>query len=171
MNVATKYGNFCALISISLVLLLHFAGVSAFMTKGISSIALSFVDVIFIFLSIRVTREKEFDGYIDFRAAAKAGSTMVLVNAILFAFFLYLYYQFIDTNFVGNYLPDYEKWTKAAGQGDEEIKKMSAALSAGFSPISAAWSSFSTTVVIETFITLIAARILRRTPPSQDTMG
>ncbi|MBI2269586.1 MAG: DUF4199 domain-containing protein [Bacteroidetes bacterium] len=171
MNIATKYGNYCALIGISLVLVLHFSGVSAFWTKGVSSILSSLIEVIFIFLAIHATREKEFSGYIDFKNAAKAGMTMLLVNAILYSFFIYLYYQFIDTSFMSNFLSDYEKYSKLMGKSEEEIKKLSDLLSAGFTPISAAWGSFSQTLFVETFIALIAARILRRNPPQQETMG
>lgn len=171
MNVATKYGNYCALIGISLVLVLHFTGVSAFWTKGVGSILASLIEVIFIFFAIHATREKEFSGFIDFKNAAKAGMTMILVNAILYSFFIYLYYQFIDRSFMSNFLSDYERYSKLMGKSDEEIKKLSDLLSTGFTPISAAWGSFSQTLFIETFIALIAARLLRREPPQQEAMG
>lgn len=168
MNIATKYGNYCALIGISLILLLHFTGVSAFWTKGLSGILTSLIEVVFIFMAIYATREKEFSGYIDFKHAARAGMTMILVNAILYAFFEYLYYQFIDTTFMSDFLPEYVKYSKAMMKtNDEEIKKMSDMLSSGFTPISAAWSSFSQILFVETFIALIFARILRRNPPEQ----
>ena len=167
MNTAAKYGNYCALIGISIILILHYSGTSAFFTKGIGSLASSFVDIVFIFFSIRVTRDKDNNGYLDFRNCAKAGATMVLINAILFTLFYYLYFQFIDTTFVQNFLPDYEKWSSMAGKTDEEIKQTAKLLFDGFTPISAAWSSFSQTVFFETIIVLIAARLLRKNPPEQ----
>lgn len=171
MNIATKYGNYCALIGISLILVLHFTGVSALWTKGVGSILASLIEVVFIFLAIHATREKEFAGYIDFKNAAKAGMTTLLVNAILYSFFIYLYYQFIDTTFISNFLVDYEKYSKLMGKSEEEIKKLSDLLSSGFTPISTAWGSFSQTLFVETFIALIAARLLRRDPPQQEVMG
>jgi len=169
MNIATKYGNICALITISLVLLLHYSGVSSFWVKGTTSLFSSITELVFIFLAIYYTREKEFAGYIDFKNAAKAGITMVLVNAILFSFFQYLYYQFIDINFMSNFLPEYERTSKVImGKSDEEISKIANLLSEGFTPISAAWSSFSQLLFVETFIALLFARILKRDiPPEQ----
>jgi hypothetical protein len=165
MNTATKYGNYCALITITLILILHYSGVSSFWVKGASSLISSFTELLFIFLAIYFTREKEFGGYIDFKNAAKAGITMILVNAILFSFFQYIYYQFIDPAFMSNFLPEYEKWSKLMNKSDEEIKKVSDVLSKDFTPISTAWSSFSQLLFIETFIALIFARILRRNRP------
>ena len=169
MNTATRYGNYCALITIVLILILHYSGVSDFWVKGASSIISSFTEIAFIFLAIYFTRQKEYSGYIDFRAAAKAGMTMILVNAILFSFFQYIYYRFVDPDFMNNFVPEYEKWSKLTGKSDAEIKKLSNLISEGFTPISAAWSSFSQMLFIETFIALIAARILRRDPPQQQS--
>ena len=171
MTTAAKFGNYCALIGISIILLLHYSGTSAFFTKGIGSLASSFVEIIFIFLAIRATRDKDNGGYLDFRNCARAGATMVLINAILFTLFYYLYFQLIDITFVQDFLPDYEKWSKLAGKSDEEIKQTGKLLFEGFTPISAAWSSFSQTVFFETIIVLIAARILRRNPPEHPAVA
>lgn len=168
MNTATKFGNYCALITVSITLLLHYSGVSSFWVKGTSSLLSSLIELVFIFLAVYFTREREFAGYIEFKNAAKAGVTMVLVNAILFSFFQYIYYQFIDTDFIANFLPDYEKWSRLMGKKEEEIEKMSTMLSTGFTPISTAWSSFSSMIFIETLIALIFAKLLRRNLPPEN---
>ena len=166
MNTATKYGNYSALITISLILILHYSGVSAFWVKGASSLISSFTELLFIILAVYYTREKEFAGYIDFKNAAKAGVTMVLVNAILVSFFIYIFYQFIDPLFMSRFLPEYEKWARLMGYKDEQIKIITAALS-NTTPISTAWSSFSWNIFVETFIALVVARVLRRNPPAE----
>ncbi len=167
MNLATKYGNYCALITVSFILLLHFSGISSFFVKGLGSVISSLTELVFIFLAIYMTRKNEYGGFIDFKSAARAGITMVLVNGILFAFFQYLYYQFIEPDFINHFMPQYEKWSKMMGRSEDELQKVSAALSTGFSPISAAWASFSQMLFWETFIALIIARFLRKNPPEQ----
>jgi hypothetical protein len=167
MNLATKYGNYCAFLSVSFILLLHYTGVSSFFVKGLGSFVSSLLELVFLFLTVYMTRKKEYGGYIDFKLALRAGITMVLVNGILFALFQYLYYQFIEPSFLNNFLPEYAKWSKVMGKSDKEIDTLSGILSNGFSPISAAWSGFSQMLIWETFAALIIARILRRNPPEQ----
>ena len=122
-------------------------------------------DLLFLFMAIYFTRKNEFKGSIDFRSAARAGVTFVLINAIVFAFFQYLYYRFIEPDFMASFLPEYEKWLRLMVKDEGKVQKITDALSTGFTPISAAWSSFSQMIFWETFIGLIIARILRNSTP------
>ena len=162
MNIATRYGNYCAAITIVFTLIVHYAGVNSLWTKASSSFFSSLVEVFFIGAAIYRHRELELNGYIDYRSAVKVGLNTLIVNAILFSFFQYLYYQFIDVYFIQNFVPEYEKWLALMGKAPEEVKKISALLTNGFSPISAAWASFSQMLFVETFIVLLVARIFRR---------
>jgi len=165
MNQAAKMGNICAGISVAFILLIHYSGLSVFFVKGLGSGFSSLVEVLFIFLAIYMTRQKEFGGFIEFRLAARAGLTMVIINAILFAFFQYVYYSFIEKDFVNRFLPDYEKWSVVMGTSKADIEKYKTLLGTTFSPINAAWSSFSSMLFCETLLALLFARILRRVPP------
>jgi hypothetical protein len=165
MNTATKYGNYAAAFSIMLILLLHYSGMSSFWVKGVGSLITGMADLVFLFMAIYFTRKNEFNGTIDFRSAARAGVTFVLINAIVFAFFQYIYYRYIEPNFMSRFLPEYEKWLKLMVKDEERVQKIIDALSTGFTPISAAWSSFSQMIFWETFIGLIIARLLRSSAP------
>jgi len=166
MNTATKYGNYCALFCIGIIMVLHFAGVQPLIFMGMSTFLTFIVDLIFIFISIRSTRLKDYNGFIDFKNAAKAGLTTIIISTILVSFFIYLYYAFINPGFIDKFLPNYESWMKVhSKKSAEEMKEMLTTISTGFTPISAAWGTFSQTLFIETFIVLIFARFMRSNPP------
>lgn len=171
MNIATKYGNYCALVCILLFLLFYFVGVPPLFFMALTTLVTFFLVTVFVYLSIRATREVEWEGYIDFKNAAKAGLTTVFASSILISFFIYIYYTFIDPTFIQRFVPSYEYWMKFnRGKSEEEAKRMLEVITTSFTPISAAWGLFSQTLFLETFIVLIFARFMRRYPPEEQTM-
>ena len=171
MNTAARFGNYCAFISIGFILILHFIGVGSFGVKLSSYLFSTLCEIVFIVLAIYYTRKNEYNGYIEFRVAARAGLTTVLINAIVLTLFQYLYYQFIDIHYVDNFIESFQHWIALAGKGDDKlmIDRLNDYKSS-FTSISAAWSSFSTTLFFESIFTLIIAKIFQRNPPSEHTI-
>ena len=69
-----------------------------------SSIAALVVLFICVFLGIKKTRDKEYDGYIILKSCMKAGIKTTLVSATIIALFTYAYLQFIDTGYATDYI-------------------------------------------------------------------
>jgi len=170
LNVAARLGNLSAGITIVFVLLLHFGGVGSYFTKNLFSFFSSFSDLVFIVVAVYQSRKIEGGGYISFRNAWKAANTFIFINALLLAFFQYIYLQFIDVHFLQNFLEQAEPFYKSLagvlkfGKNFDEFKEM---YSAQYSPINMAWSSFSSSLFFETIIALVVAGVLKKEPPYQ----
>ena len=165
---AARVANLSALISFSFLLVVHFSGVGSFFAKGAFSAFSSVLELVFICLAVYFTREKEYQGFISFKLALRAALTFVLINALLLAFLQYIYLQFLDIHFAQNYMESMEKFTtglSADQQTADKLQEVKDKFLETYSPISMAWSSFYSTVALETFIALFIAFLLRREPP------
>ena len=170
LNVATRLGNLSAGIAFVFLLLMHYGGVGSYFTKNLFSSFSSLADLVFIIVAVYQTRQIEGGGYISFRNAWKAANTFIFINALLLAFFQYIYYQFIDVHFLQTFLEQAEPFYNSLsgvlklGKSFDEFKEL---YSAQYSPINMAWSSFSSSLFFEIIIALVVAGVLKKEPPYQ----
>lgn len=80
-----------------------------------------FIPILGIYFSIKERRDKENFGYITFKDAFKSGIVVTFIMAILIVLFTYIYYTYINPNFVNYLAADTEKKLIQNGTGREEI--------------------------------------------------
>ena len=69
-----------------------------------SSIASLVVLFICVFIGIKQTRNKEYEGYIILKYSMKAGIKITLISGLIIGLFTYTYLQYIDTDYFDNYV-------------------------------------------------------------------
>lgn len=160
MNTAIKYGNWAALVNILLILLCHYTITSTVGFVGLTFFTALVVELTFAFLSIWFTR-KLLNGEIDFKAAARAGLTTILVSSILTCLYIYIHYRYVNPELISKFIIEYEKLLVIRKISPELIKEEIHTLEQSMTPITVAWQSFFKSILLETFVIIIMARLLR----------
>jgi hypothetical protein len=75
------------------------------------------------YFSMRITRQKYFDGLIDYRNCVKAGIITASVGAIVMALFAYVYFEWIDTGYVEYWVSASEKYWRGIHEPEEKIQQ------------------------------------------------
>jgi len=79
------------------------------------------IPVIGIYLGIKERREKINFGYITFKEAFRTGLVITFIAAIMIVFFIYVYYEFMNPNYVNFLAAETEKTLIKQNAGREEI--------------------------------------------------
>lgn len=76
-----------------------------------------------IYFSIRLTRQKYFAGFIDYRNCVKAGIITASIAAIIMALCTFIYFEWIDTGYVEYWLGTSEKYWRGLKKPEADIQK------------------------------------------------
>ncbi|MEO8664473.1 MAG: DUF4199 domain-containing protein [Ignavibacteria bacterium] len=80
-----------------------------------------FIPIAGIYLGIKERRDKTNFGYITFKDAFRTGITITFIIAVLLVIFTYVYYEYINPNFVNYLAAETEKNLIERGAGRDEI--------------------------------------------------
>jgi len=123
MNVSVKAGIISGVLAGCWMFAEYYLGLSHSVVGQFTGFVGLIILIFGMYFSIRLTREKYFGGYIDYRNCVKAGIITSSVAAITMALFTYAYFEWIDTGYVEYWVGTSEKYWRGLKTTEAEIQK------------------------------------------------
>lgn len=155
MKQSVKFGIYTGLVSFVWFIAAYLLGIhnNSIWGRYVELVPFLFL-IIGVTLSMRQTKAKEKNGLIDYRNSVKAGVITSSITAVVLAVLLYLYYSFINTEFVDYMVAETERYWKEKGQTEEFLREVC-------SPHKEAYKALMSNLVFGMFFSLIIAFFIR----------
>lgn len=166
MNFSAKSGAYMGAGFIFVYMLTHFLHGSLHTSRDFSGNVIVILLIAGIIVFTRNYRGKK--PYFSYAEAFKVGFMSAVFASVIGAFFLYLYYSFIEPGAVTQYLILQQNVFLASGMQDEQAAQMTEMMKGMMTPGMLAFSGFFGNLIFALVISLITAVFLKRGKSNPD---
>jgi hypothetical protein len=127
----------------------------------------TFIIIIALFVFAGLARRKELGGYADFRSVLQPLIITIIITEVMYGLFSYIYLNYIDPQFLDNFLNNITAWFEKKGLSQDQIdKQMEMYRNNTTKPtIRDVLFGIATWIVIDAVFGIIIAAVLRRKRP------
>jgi energy-converting hydrogenase Eha subunit A len=118
-----------------------------------------------LYMALKAHKEEDLGGYLSLGRAVKMGAYIGLIAGVLSAIFLFVYFKFIQTDFLNTITETAISKAEEKGQDPDEVRKGMEMVSWMFSPGFFSIIGLLTSVFMNVIFALILGLIMKKDPP------
>lgn len=118
-----------------------------------------------LYLGIKAHKEEDLGGYLSLGRAVKMGAYMGLIAGVLSAIFLFIYFKFIQPDFLNTITETAISKAEEKGQDPEQVRKGMEMMGWMFNPGTFALFGLLGSVLMSVIFSLIIGLIIKKDPP------
>jgi hypothetical protein len=163
-----KWGLILGLVGIVLSLLFTMTGMidySGTKSNWLSSTISWGATIAIIYMALNAHKNDDLGGYLSIGRAAKMGAYLGLISGILVAIYTFVYFKFIQPDFMSTIMDTAISNAEDKGQDPEAVKKGMEMMSWMFNPGAMAVMGFLGSILMDTIFGLIIGLFIKKDPP------